>query len=282
MGHARITLSLAALLIVSRVSGQIWEDLNREGSRLEEQGSYREAEKVLLRAHKLATDHVGENNPGSAIILHNLAALYTKTGRYSEAEKRFKQTLIVLESELGPEDPIVALNLSNLGNLYYKLNRCEEAEPLLQRALAIMEKVYGTESDIVAIGLVNLAAIYSRLGDYSRAEPMFRRALATLETVRTANFYVATAYESLGMMYFRQGDYAQAEPCCHRALEGMEKLYGPDHPQVAEALRVYAAVLRKERRGAEAKKLEKRAELIEQRHSRENLTGLTIDAQALR
>jgi tetratricopeptide (TPR) repeat protein len=130
--------------------------------------------------------------------------------------------------------------------------------------------------------LTNLATIYSEFGDYARAEPLFLRALATFETLRTDDGHVAAAYENLGWLYLRQRDYLQAETYGRRALEGMEKAYGPDHPEVAGALRVYAAVLRKERRGAEARKLEKRAALIEQRHSRENLTGLTIDARALR
>jgi tetratricopeptide (TPR) repeat protein len=117
MGHARVTLSLAALLIVSRVSGQIWEDLNLEGSRLQDQGLYREAEKAFLQAHSLAVDQFGQNDVKTAVTLHNLAALYATTGKYTEAEKRLKQTLIVLEDNLGSEHPLVAWNLSNLGVL---------------------------------------------------------------------------------------------------------------------------------------------------------------------
>jgi tetratricopeptide (TPR) repeat protein len=192
-------------------------------------------------------DQLGENNPGSAIILHNLAALYTKTGRYSEAEKRLKQTLIVLESELGPEDPIVALNLSNLGVLYSELNRCEEAEPLLRRALAIMEKTYGTENASVAVGLTNLATVYTQSGEYRQAESMFRRALSILETSESPNLYLATVDQNLGALYLRQGNYLQAETYCRRALEDMEKAHRQDHPQVAGALRVYAEVPRKEK-----------------------------------
>src|SRR3954451_15606605 len=103
MGHTRIILSLTALLIVSRASGQIWEDLNLEGLRFQDQGSYRDAERAFLRARALAADRFGENNVSTAIILHNLAALYTVTGKYTEAEKSLKQTLIVLEDALGPD-----------------------------------------------------------------------------------------------------------------------------------------------------------------------------------
>jgi tetratricopeptide (TPR) repeat protein len=172
--------------------------------------------------------------------------------------------------------------LSNLGVLYFKLNRCEEAEPLFQRALAMLEKTYGNENVPVAIGLTNLAAIYSHLGDYPRAESMFRRARSMLEISGFGDLYLPSVDENLGALYLDQGNYLQAETFSRRALEGMEKAHGPDHPEVAIALRVYAAVLRKERRGAEAKKLEKRAALIERRHSRENLMGLTVDARALR
>jgi tetratricopeptide (TPR) repeat protein len=188
----------------------------------------------------------------------------------------------VLEDRLGSEHPLVARNLSNLGVLFYRLNRCKKAEPLIRRARAILEKTYGTENALAASALTKLATVYSEFGDYTRAEPMFLRALATLETLRADDGNVAAAYKNLGWLYPRRGDYLQAETYGRRALEGMEKVHEPDHPEVARALRVYAAVLRKERRGAEAKKLEKRAALIEQRHSRENLMGLTVDARVLR
>jgi tetratricopeptide (TPR) repeat protein len=261
------------LLAVSRVSCQIWEDLNLEGSRLQDQGLYRMAEKAFLQAHSLAVDQFGQNDVRTAVILHNLAALYATTGKYTEAERRLKETLVVLEDKLGDEHPLVARNLSNLGVLYYKLTRCKEAEPLFQRALAILEKTYAPENARVAVGLTNLATVYAQLGDYPQAESLFRRALSILKTSRSQSPYLATVDQNLGALYLRQGDYLQAETYCHRALEGMEKAYGPDHPDVAGALRAYAAVLRKERRKAEAKKLEKRAALIERRHSREKPDG---------
>jgi hypothetical protein len=60
----------------------------------------------------------------------------------------------------------------------------------------------------------------------------------------------------------------------------MEKANGPDHPEVAGALRIYVRFSGK-KAGSKPRGW-KRAALIEQRHSRENLMGLTVDARVLR
>ncbi len=50
----------------------------------------------------------------------------------------------------------------------------------------------------------------------------------------------------------------------------VEKALGPDHPDVAQSLENYAALLRKTGRSAEAEKLEARAEAIRAKHAEQN------------
>jgi DNA-binding MurR/RpiR family transcriptional regulator len=53
-----------------------------------------------------------------------------------------------------------------------------------------------------------------------------------------------------------------AEPLHQRALAIREKALGPEHPDVAQSLENYAALLRGTARADEAEKLEARAEAI--------------------
>ena len=56
-----------------------------------------------------------------------------------------------------------------------------------------------------------------------------------------------------------RGYYAEAEPLCQRALGILEKPSPSDYPRLVEALRVYAYLLEKTNRHAQAELLETKA-----------------------
>ncbi len=64
------------------------------------------------------------------------------------------------------------------------------------------------------------------------------------------------------MLTGAQGRYAEAEPLFQRALAIDEKALGPEHPDVAQSLENYAALLRQTARADEAKRMEARAKAI--------------------
>ena len=81
---------------------------------------------------------------------------------------------------------------------------------------------------------------------------------------------MATTRDSLALLYRAQGRYAEAEPLYKRSLAIRENALGPEHPHVANALKGYAALLRKTGRGDEATMMELRAKAIRAKHAREN------------
>ncbi len=73
---------------------------------------------------------------------------------------------------------------------------------------------------------------------------------------------MANSLSNLARLYQAQGHYAKAEPLYKRSLAIMEKALGPEHPDVAQSLENYAALLRQTGRIDEAEKMEARAKLI--------------------
>ena len=67
-----------------------------------------------------------------------------------------------------------------------------------------------------------------------------------------------------------QGRYTEAEPLYRRSLAIKEKALGPEHPNVAQGLENYAALLRETGRTAEADKMEARAKAIRAKRAKEN------------
>jgi tetratricopeptide (TPR) repeat protein len=66
----------------------------------------------------------------------------------------------------------------------------------------------------------------------------------------------------LGVIYQAQGNYAEAEPLYRRSLAILERALGPEHPDVAQSLENYAALLRETGRADEAAEMEARAKAI--------------------
>ncbi len=81
---------------------------------------------------------------------------------------------------------------------------------------------------------------------------------------------MATSLNNLAGLYDNQGRYAEAEPLYQRSLAIREKALGPEHPDVAQSLENYAALLRNTELNDEAEKLEARAKAIRARHAKEN------------
>lgn len=80
---------------------------------------------------------LGDEHPGVANSLHDLAMLYSAQGRYGEAEPLFQQALAMYQRLLGDEHPDVATSFLNLGSLRYKQGRYHEALALLRQAQPI-------------------------------------------------------------------------------------------------------------------------------------------------
>ncbi len=77
------------------------------------------------------------------------------------------------------------------------------------------------------------------------------------------------AYKRAGVLY-ALGRYQEALPFAEIAMRLGEREFGPDHPDVAQGLENYAALLRKTGRSAEATRMKARAKAIRARHAEQN------------
>jgi tetratricopeptide (TPR) repeat protein len=105
-----------------------------------QQGRYSEAEPYAKEALRLGTEEFGPNDPTTATLLNNLAALYQAQGHYAEAAPLYQRSLTVVEKALGPEHPHVATSLENCAGLLRETGRTAEADKMEARAKAIRAK----------------------------------------------------------------------------------------------------------------------------------------------
>ena len=133
-----------------------------------------------------------------------------------------------------------------------------EAEQLYLAALKEAEN-FEDEDRRLATSLNNLGRLYSAQGKYVQAESLYRRAVAVWEkTLGAEHPDVATGLSNLAKLYYIQGKYSQLEPLYQRVLAIRERAFGVHHSSVVQTLESYTALLRKQNREAEAKRVEDR------------------------
>ncbi len=81
---------------------------------------------------------------------------------------------------------------------------------------------------------------------------------------------VAFVINDLALLYQIRGQYSDAEHLLERALAVREQSLGLEYPDLATSLENYAALLRATGRGAEAAKMEVRAQAIRAKHAQDN------------
>ncbi|CBJ32852.1 NB-ARC and TPR repeat-containing protein-likely pseudogene [Ectocarpus siliculosus] len=251
-------------------------DLNNWAGLLERQGKYAEADPLYERCQAIFETALGPEHPSVATALNNRAGLLETQGKYEEAEPMYEHSQAIREKTLGPDHPAVATVLNNRAGLLKTQGKYAEATPLHERSQAIREKALGPEHPDVATSLNNRAGLLESQGKYEEIEPLSRCSLAVDEHVYGPTdvnkwtgllsiwflrnqrlLYVTTVPVALSLVL--QGKYAEAEPLYARSHAILEKVVGPEHPDVASSLNNRAKLLRVQGKYAEADPLYLRA-----------------------
>lgn len=200
---------------------------------------------------------------------HNLLSEnYGSSLKRSTAQHDSKREILSQQPAKSWENPVaghskVSEHLNNLGESYCILGKYNEAKPLFQQALAIDEKTYGPDSVDVARDLHSLAVLYQAQKRFAQAEPLYRRCLSIREKdYGPDHLLVAESLTNLARLYQDEGNLSKAEPIFKRVIAVYEGSVGPNNPLLADALDNYSKLLRKQKRTAEAVKLEARAKSI--------------------
>jgi CHAT domain-containing protein/tetratricopeptide (TPR) repeat protein len=231
-------------------SGYAWT-LNNLARLQIDQGRPGEAEQPLKEALAIYEEAHGANHPTIAMCLNNLARAYRELGRHNEAEPLLRRALAIYEGARGELHPDLGWTLNNLAIVYRNKGRLLEAEPLFKRALAVYEGSQGANHGNVAFTLNELAINYRQMGRNADAEPLAKRALEIYE--RNDNTVgVGATLNTLARIYQNLRRHDEIEPLLKRALVLNERVYGNDHPAVAQNLANLGRYYWNRRRYAEA------------------------------
>ena len=128
----------------------------------------------------------------------------------------------------------------------------------------------------------DLAELLARTDRFAQGEALANRSLAILEGF--ADTCPANLIKSLtNTAEFRiaAGDLSSADALFVRAISVYESAYQTNQQLLGDVLKRYAAVLRSEKKGAEAQNAVRRAARVLSESQRENHLGYTVEASEL-
>ncbi|HKF57829.1 MAG TPA: CHAT domain-containing tetratricopeptide repeat protein [Blastocatellia bacterium] len=218
-------------------NGEYSRALHRLGNLYDTTGDFVRAEQVYRLELASTEKSDGKDGLGVAFVLDYLARIYYRRGEFDLAESLYRRTLDIRQ-KFNSENGALA-SLGNLALIQYARGDYQRSEELYLQVLERREKAKTRSPTWVGRALLNLGGINNAKGDFASAERYFKRALTVDAEISSEDArlrLLADILVNLSEAYLGKGDFPEAEESGRRALEIQEKMNGPNHPSVAEAL----------------------------------------------
>jgi len=253
---------------------------NNLGSIYQDQRRFAEARRHYLRAIAEWERAGDAHRPALARTLNNFASLLWETGQLAEAESVLIRSYHLQINVAGANQPEAAQWFYNLATLYLNQNQWTEAEAAYRKFLAVEDARRG-DALKTAVAAGNLALICRKAGRNAEADLLLQKARMIWEQASGQSGLSPVLTLDLASGFLSGNALMEAESAGKQAVTSAEQHFGEAHPRTAQALTVYAAVLRRLQRKSEAREMEKRARRIESQDGQTRLSRETIDVNEL-
>ncbi|NVJ18586.1 tetratricopeptide repeat protein [Myxococcus sp. AM010] len=183
--------------------------------------------------------------------LHLGGALFD-AGRYAEAAEHFEEARRQAAEVLGEDHPRLAGIWANAGMGLSALGRYEEATVAVRHALALAVKWLGPRHPRVAHIQTNLVQLLLYQHREDEALPVSQEAVAIYSSLDEEPPGAARSWLFLGHIHLERGEHAPSRRALEHALAIARRVYGPEAPELADALTGLGELLSAEGRHEEA------------------------------
>lgn len=205
-----------------------------------DRGSLVVARHHLERGLALRERNFGAEDSETAASLQHVAILEQASGNLDKALAMHRRARSITERELGPRHIDSLAMLGAEGATLYELGKYADANALLERGLVTVEEVTGAHSEMTSSFLLNLGLARWKLERFAEAKATFERARAIIEKSTPSAPRAASLYFNLTLLSLDTGAHDDASAYAARAAAVYERLHGPDHADVAQALEMQA------------------------------------------
>ena len=241
-------------------SAQIASSLNNLGATLHAAGRDTEADPLLRRALLIAEN--AHDDIATAATLNTLGLVLMTLGENARAEPVLRRAIALFEKAGGPDSLDAARAANNLATLYQRQGEFGKAEEQERRALPVYEKSLPPDHFLVATVHSNMFAILGAQKRFDEGEPHLRRALEIAERAAPSEMRMQQIRLNLAALEASRGNWRAAATVFEQVIAAQERLLGPNHPSLAQALASYSDALKHLNHKAEAKQAQRRADAI--------------------
>lgn len=176
-----------------------------------------------------------------ADMQETLGGIYQKLGRLDVADPLLNSAFEREKQLLGANDPKTARSLAAVSLLRKDQGRLPEAESMARQALAVERGARSAAPKDIADAELALGTILEVKGNYPEAQSLLEGALR-LEGSAGEDARRAQILTELANVQFYQGHYDASRGLNEQALALNRKLYGEQHPAVADGLNNLGAI----------------------------------------
>jgi eukaryotic-like serine/threonine-protein kinase len=166
---------------------------------------------------------------------YDLAQALSASGTLDEAAAEIAQAIELDTRAEGPDRPRVIVYLGRAAEIALHRGRMDEAIADNRHAVAIAERWFAPGDLRVAGALENLGLVLSMLPDPA-AIPAFERAIAIRSVHEPGSVWIAGDEAAIATTEAGLGHLAPAIERGQRALAELEKIRGPEHPELVDTL----------------------------------------------
>jgi tetratricopeptide (TPR) repeat protein len=236
-------------------------------------GHYKAGESNLRLAMELGGASLGEDHPEAAAYAANLALALLAEGEFNRAETLLRRARFVIESRAAPGSLQLVNVLTGLTSVDTALGKFSAAEESGQKAVAILREHAANSGSgnraAIALVEVSLGALYLREGKTAEADAILTPAVDEERRLFQSGRKLGDGIRMLALLRTQQQAWSQAESLYREALGIYEAALGPNHPDIAQVLHEYAAVLKHQRAPRDkVRSIEARARAIDRTGSR--------------
>lgn len=240
LSEAEMRKNIAGMRTVGKPSA-LWRSINELAQYLFDHGRAIEAEPLYAEAVRIAEAEPGTAKAELALLLNDAGANYWETGKYNEAEASYRKSIPLYEELLEEASPAKDAKsgyvcvLTNLGNTYETMGDYDQAIATYQKALDYGKANLGASDSNAIDALEGIGVVYQDQEKSAKAEPYLLEALklreASVGQSKLDGTLISVACVNLDLR-----DYQAAQQHLERALKIQEKLYGKEHPSIADTL----------------------------------------------
>ncbi|MEM9457230.1 MAG: tetratricopeptide repeat protein [Myxococcota bacterium] len=208
------------------------------GSVAYRKGDYEAADRLIRRSLALRDK---ERDPLRwADAAFNLATVSLTLGDTDEALARLESYVEIFEARLGRMHPEVASGYHNLAIAYSTAERLDEAYAAVEQSEVIRRETLGQTHPHFAISLNTKGSILTQMGRVEEGMLLIRRSIRILEAHGEDPIEIAHHRVELAQALVELDRLDEAEEQAEQARVIFEQELGPEHSNVASALRVLA------------------------------------------